>query len=163
MEAVVERCLADTPVQQAIDKLEAGMLASDFEPVELPLRHTFTPGLYTRTIFMPAGTLLTSKVHRTEHPYVIVQGQARVFIEETGEVQVLTAPYMGITKPGTRRVLFITQDCIWSTFHPISEEEQGDLEKIEARLIEPRLIEGVDLHKLYLEKLSDQALLEVSV
>lgn len=106
------------------------------EQVEFEVKHVFTPGLYARTIFMPAGSVLTSKIHKTEHPFVVSKGCAKVFSETSGVIEV-RAPYMGITKPGTRRVLEIVEDCIWTTFHPTLET---DLSKIESDLIEPHEI-----------------------
>lgn len=101
--------------------------------LDLPPVHRFTPGLYIRELFMPKGTLVVSKIHKTEHPYVVSQGHAAVFIPGVG-VQQIKAPFCGITKPGTQRILFIHEDCIWTTFHPTNET---DLEKIEASIIEP--------------------------
>lgn len=101
--------------------------------VEFPLVHRFTPGLYIREIFMPAGSVLTSKIHKTEHPFVISQGRVSVYIDGQG-VEELVAPHTGVTKPGTRRVLCVHEDTIWITFHPTQET---DLEVIEQLLIEP--------------------------
>lgn len=120
-------------VDEKIDQLEAMMLAN-FPPINCPLTHRFTPGLYTREIFMPAGSLITSKIHNTEHPYVISKGVVSVFTDEDGEV-LLKAPHCGITKPGTRRVLYIHEDCVWLTFHPCVDGET--VEAIEKRIIEP--------------------------
>ena len=64
-----------------------------------------------------------------------------------GEWVELTAPYTGITKPGTRRVLYILEDCVWTTYHPyktikgtegaLTESEQLKIiDKIENRIIE---------------------------
>ena len=36
----------------------------------------------------------------------------------TDKTELLTAWHHGITYPGTRRVLFIHEDCRWTTFHP---------------------------------------------
>lgn len=94
--------------------------------VDCPLKHRFTPGLYTREIFMPAGTVVVSRVHKTEHPFVISMGRVQVWSAEHG-TQELAAPYCGITRPGTRRVLVIYEDCIWTTFHPTRET---DLDKL---------------------------------
>jgi hypothetical protein len=144
--------------QEAIDATEAYMLAVVEQgfavAVEMPVAHTRTPGLYVRTISMPAGTVLTSKIHRTEHPFVVHAGTAEVFIDGVG-AQVISAPYVGVTKPGTRRVLRILEDCVWSTFHPCSDDET--LEDIEARIIEPRLLPGgVDAHLEYGRQLAGQ-------
>lgn len=100
--------------------------------VSTPLEHTFTPGLYTRKIFMPKGTLIISKIHKTEHPFVVLSGRAAVWIEGTGVVM-LEAGHLGITKPGTRRILYIHEDCEWATFHPT---QLTDLEEIEKVLVD---------------------------
>lgn len=112
--------------------------ALEGELAELPqrhlsLNHLFTPGLYVREIFIPKGTLCTSKIHRTEHPFVISRGEISVWTPESGVVH-YAAPFTGVTKPGTRRVLFAREDTIWSTFHPTTET---DLKRIEEQIIEP--------------------------
>lgn len=113
-----------------LDLLEREMVK--FPWVVMPVTHRFTPGLYIREIFMPAGTILTSKIHKTEHPFVISAGRLEVLTENDGWVP-MQAPFTGITKPGTRRVLKIFEDTIWTTFHPTDET---DVEKIEAAIIE---------------------------
>jgi hypothetical protein len=84
---------------------------------DMPLRHWFTPGLYVREISMPKGAIVISRVHRTEHPFVISKGSVSV-LDEHGQVTHYNAPHTGVTKPGARRVLYIHEDCIWTTFHP---------------------------------------------
>lgn len=125
-------------LHQELDEMERAMLALG-APVELPVIHRFTPGLYAREIFMPAGTLLTSRIHNTDHPYVVISGAARVYIPGVG-VQRLEAGHVGITQAGTRRLLYIEEDCRWITFHPLVEGESAeeDLPAIEARIIERR-------------------------
>ena len=105
---------------RALDALEVAMVQRPEMLVDLPLEHAFTPGLYSRTIFMPAGTLLTSRLHLTEHQYVVLAGSVSVWIEGQGW-QRLHAGHRGITKPGTRRLLYIHEDCTWMTFHPMGE------------------------------------------
>ena len=117
---------------EQIDELEATML-ENFEPVDCPVEHIFTPGLYSRQIFMKAGTFITSKIHKTRHPYIVSQGLVSVWIDEGQEI-VIQAPHTGITEPGTRRVLYIWEDTIWTTFHANPDDE--DLEQIEERIIE---------------------------
>jgi hypothetical protein len=109
-----------------IDELEAAIVASDSPRIHLEIRHRFTPGLYIREILIPAGTLLTSMEHLTEHPFVISQGVIEV-IDSHGSAVLLTAPYTGITTPGTRRALHAIEDTIWTTFHVTTET---DVEKI---------------------------------
>lgn len=115
-----------------INELEAAMF-ENFEPINFPLVHRFTEGLYVREIFMPAGSLLTSKIHKTQHQYFILKGSVSVWIDE-GEEIFLEAPYIGVTEPGTRRVLYIWEDCVWATSHPNPDNET--VEQIEERILE---------------------------
>lgn len=105
-------------------------MAAELPQQLAPLSHIFTPGLYTRILKMPAGMMLTSRIHMIEHPFVIVEGVIRVWTLETGWVT-FRAPHMGITKPGTRRVLEAIEDTTWLTFHATNET---DVEKIEASI-----------------------------
>ncbi len=126
----VELSLKDT-----LDELEAQMLESDIQ-IDCPLTHRFTPELYIREIFMPAGSFIVSKIHRTEHPFIVSKGKVTVITEVDGEV-LIEAPHTGITKPGTRRVLYCHEDTVWITVHSIKEGET--VEEIEHRIIEPNI------------------------
>ena len=95
-----------------------------------PLTHTFTDGMYVRQIFMPKGMLIVSKIHKYEHPYFILSGDVSVLTED-GVVR-LKAPYSGITKAGTKRVLYIHEDTVWTTIHRTNSK---DLKKIEKKII----------------------------
>lgn len=119
-------------VNDNIDRLESVM--KQHPQAKCDLKHTFTPGLYTRRIFMKAGTLIISKIHKTEHPFFILKGVALVRINDD-EWHKLEAPHDGITFPGTRRVLYILEDCIWVTSHVLVKEGET-LEEIENRIIE---------------------------
>lgn len=96
-------------------------------PPFLPVTHRFTPGLYIREIFMPAGAVLTSKIHMTEHPYTVSQGLCMVFGEGDGWREV-KAPYTGITYPGTRRLLVVLRDTVWTTYHPTTKTTVAEVE-----------------------------------
>ena len=99
---------------------------------EMPLTHIFTPGLYTRQILMPKGppgslgVLVTSRIHLTEHPFVLSAGVVSVWDDANGWTT-LRAPYIGVTKPGTRRILFIHEDAIWTTFHVTNETDPDEI------------------------------------
>lgn len=95
-----------------------------------PLKHTFVEGAYVREIFMPKGTLCTSKIHKFRHPYFIMKGDCSVYTDK-GIVR-LKAPYHGITEPGTKRILYMHEDTIWVTVHVT---KYTDLEKIEEEII----------------------------
>jgi hypothetical protein len=128
----MEELVESKTMNQMIDELEATMV-DNFPLADCPLVHRFTEGLYVREIFMPAGSLITSKIHKTQHQYFILKGAVSVWIEE-GKEEYIQAPYIGITEPGTRRVLYVWEDCIWATSHPNPDNE--NLEQIEERIIE---------------------------
>lgn len=133
-------CMTREAMWRMIDRLEVEMIRKP--AVELPVEHRFTNatpgrpggGVYCRTIFMPAGTLLTSKIHKTQHQYFILRGKVSVWTEFEGWVT-LEAPHHGTTEPNTRRVLYIHEDTTWTTCHPTDET---DVAKIEADIIESR-------------------------
>jgi hypothetical protein len=116
------------------DKIEYAMCQSE-DKVECPLTHIFTPGLYTRTIFMPAGSLIMSMTHNTRHPFIISTGEVDVISPEGSVTHV--APYMGITQPGTKRFLHVKQDTTWTTFH-VNPENLTDPDQI-VEIISDRL------------------------
>jgi hypothetical protein len=107
-----------------MDELEAR--AANYPQTELPVTHRFTDGLYSREIFMPANTLVTSRTHLTEHPFVILSGIVDV-IDEQGVVTQYHAPYVGTTKPNTRRVLVTVTDTRWITFHVTSKTDPDEI------------------------------------
>lgn len=118
-------------VQQRIDLFEdflaSEIVASELHAADCPLKHVFTPGLYARTITMPAGAIVVSKIHRTEHPFVVSKGAVRVFIEGVGW-ETIRAPHIGVTKPMTRRVLIVLDECVWSTFHATDKQTPDEVE-----------------------------------
>ena len=117
---------------EKIDELEAALIQG--EEVDCPLVHRFSKGLYIREVSMPAGTIVTTKIHRSQHPFIISKGKVNVMIGD--EITTLEAPYCGITEPGTRRVIYILEDCVWSTVH-LNDDDCRDLLEIESRLIYP--------------------------
>lgn len=113
---------AKDAVSNRIDELEFYMYKEGVK-VECPVSHYFIPGFYCRQIFMPAGSLVTSMIHDTEHPFFISKGSVIVQINMK-DWEKMEAPYAGVTFPDTRRVLLVEDSCVWTTFHPISDDEQ---------------------------------------
>lgn len=109
-----------------IDALEDWLLDQPEVQRELPVKHIFTPGLYAREVYMFQGALGTTNIHLTCHPFVISQGVVSVWTDETGW-QLIRAPFTGITKPGTRRVLYIHEDTVWTTFHVTDETDPEEI------------------------------------
>lgn len=100
-------------------------------PEDFPVKHFFGDGIYQRMITLPAGSLLTSKIHMTRHPYVVHCGAA--FVISPNKAELIVAPFSGMTEPGTRRIILAAADCVWSTYHANPDNE--DVAKIEDRII----------------------------
>jgi len=83
--------------------------------------HNFTPGIYIRTMTLPAGMYVTSLVHRDASPFIFLQGAMTLYTEDGGE-QFLEAPYTGITPAGARRCAYTHTPVVWITFHPNPDE-----------------------------------------
>lgn len=96
--------------------------------VECPVTHRFTPNMYIREVFVPAGTILTSEIHKEEHPHVLSLGKITMWDGEGGQITV-SAPYSGITKANARRVVYVHEDCIFTTFHVTQATNVEDVEK----------------------------------
>ncbi len=80
-----------------------------------PLKHTFADGLYIREIFMPKGQIISTGIHKKEHPYFVLKGDISVLTDEG--IKRIKAPYNGITKPGTKRLIYMHEDSVWITVH----------------------------------------------
>jgi mannose-6-phosphate isomerase-like protein (cupin superfamily) len=115
---------------------------------ELPLQHRFTPGLYSRTITMPKDSVVVSKIHKTEHQFAVLQGMVTVW-DGQGGIRLFRAGEIGITKPGTRRILFNHEETVWTTFHATDKTTP---EAVEADIIEPHDFDRAEALKVF-EKL----------
>jgi|TARA_Y100000310_G_C20466190_1_gene707762 hypothetical protein len=119
--------------EKGIVKVEEKMIASKrgltgkaLEKVN-PLKHTFSDGLYIREIFNPKGELLVTKIHNKTHPFFLLKGEMTVLSEE-GEIHI-KAPYYGVTKAGTKRIIYANEDCIFVTVHVTDKTNLDEIEK----------------------------------
>lgn len=132
--------LINSDFEKAHEVLDAFQLIMQEEPqVECPLVHTFTKGLYSRQINMPKDSYIISKVHKTQHQFVVSQGVVDVYNVVDGTCERLIAPYSGVTEPGTRRLLYTCEDTIWTTYHPT---DKTTVEEVEEDIIEKREVTG---------------------
>lgn len=116
--------------REKIEALEAEMLK--LPQIELPIRHHFAEGLYGREVFIPAGALLTGRVHRSETLNIISTGEMSIF-DENGTKRI-KAPCTMVTPPNGKRVGYAHQDTLWITVHATTER---DLDKLEDEFLSP--------------------------
>lgn len=79
------------------------------------LEHFFGEGTYIRKITMKKNSVIVSAIHLVEHPFFVMTGEATI-VSSKG-LTTIKAPHFGMTKPGTQRLLYINEDCVWITVH----------------------------------------------
>ena len=112
--------------------------------LEITTRHHFAKGLYAREIVIPAGCVLTGKVHSGEHLNIVSKGRIAVWTEDG--MREVSAPFTMVSRPGTKRVGLAIEETVWTTIHA-NPTDDTDLALLEAKLIEPEAI-GVDAHEV---------------
>jgi len=120
----------DTPTREQIDRLQNAI--SVMPQAELVTEHQFSPGMYMRKLYRPAGTLIVGKVHKHPHFFLCVKGEIIAWSENG--MKKLQAGDVVECKPGTKRVTLATQDSIGVTIH---KTEETELDRIELELVEP--------------------------
>jgi hypothetical protein len=94
------------------------------------ITHYFAPGIYAREMWMPAGYLITGKIHMTEHLNMLSQG--RVSVSNQGSSITMEAPHTFVSPVGTKRAIYAHEDSTWTTIHAT---DLLDPEEIEAEII----------------------------
>ena len=120
----------ETPTREQIDRLQAEMVK--MPQAELVTEHFFSPGMYCRRVYRPAGTLIVGKVHKEPHFFMCAKGEIIAWTEVG--MRKLQAGDVVESKPGTKRVTLAVTDAIGVTVH---RTDKTDLDEIEAELIEP--------------------------
>ena len=122
--------ITEIPTRQQIDRLQAEMVK--MPQADLKTDHYFSPGMYSRRVFRPAGTLIVGKVHKAPHFFLCAKGEIIAWTE-TG-MRKLQAGDVVECQPGTKRVTLALTDAIGVTIH---RTDKTNLDEIEVELIEP--------------------------
>ena len=117
--------------REQIERLQAEMMVMP-QTQNLVTEHQFSPGMYMRKVFRPAGTLIVGKVHKKPHFFLCAKGTIIAWTE--GGMKRLEAGDIVESQPGTKRVTLAVTDAIGITIH---RTDLTDLDEIEAELIEP--------------------------
>ena len=92
-----------------------------------PVKHTFAGGCYVREIYNPANELIVTKIHKKEHPFFLMKGKMSILTEDG--VKTIEAPHNGVTSPGTKRVIFTHEDCVFITVHATDKTTPEEVEE----------------------------------
>lgn len=114
-------------------ELEQSILGSGMA-VELPEPiHHFAAGTYTRELHIPAGTVLTGKIHKESCINIITKGKICVATEEGNRT--IEAPFTFVSGAGIKKAGYVLEDTIWINVHPWNNEDS--LDEIEAKVVIP--------------------------
>lgn len=102
----------------------------DLPQVQLQTQHVLSGGVYARSIFIPAGTILTGATHRKDHVNVVC-GDITV-TTDSGPVR-FTGYHVLPTKAGSKRAGVAHADTVWTTICPTN---LTDIAAIEDELVE---------------------------
>ncbi len=94
----------------------------------MPVTHKLENGLYTREVFMPAGQLVVSFIHKQNHPSFFMEGEMSLLMD-SGEVKRVKAPMVVHTEAGTQRVAVIHEDTRWACVYRTDAETVEEAEK----------------------------------
>ena len=117
--------------------------------VELRVEHHFSYGVYSRTLYIPKGIALTGQIHKYENLNILVKGRMSVSID--GRMQEIEAPLTVVSPPGTKRIAWALEDCIWMTIHGTHETNLDIIEKTFIAHSEKEYLEFINAHQLALE------------
>jgi quercetin dioxygenase-like cupin family protein len=114
------------PTREDIINLQTA-LATMEQSHDLVTNDYFANGMYCREVHRPKGTLIVGKVHKKEHFFMVIKGQINVWTEE-GMLE-MKAPYIQVSKPGTKRVTWAAEDSTGVTVHRTDFTDLKDIEK----------------------------------
>lgn len=98
------------------------------QKVEIKIDNYYSDGIYGRRAYIPAGTILTGKIHKFEQMNILLKGEIEVLVDT--EIKHLIAPHIVISPPGTKRLARAITDVEWLT---ILRTDLLDADKIEAQ------------------------------
>ena len=130
-------------IRNWIASMEADMLDSvakgESDNALFPPQHHVWGGMFARELFMPAGAVIVSKIHKVDHLTFVLEGEAEV-IDEFGSAEVYTAPAIIKTPAGMKRILRIKTDSRWVTVH-LNPDGIEDADEFEKQVISPTHLE----------------------
>ena len=111
-----ETQLPATPAELRAKILAWENFARQQPQVDIPVTQYFSHGVYLRQINIPAGTIMTGKIHRHRCMSIVLSGEMDV-VTDQGYRRVV-GPCVFESPAGVKRAGVCVTDCIWLTAHP---------------------------------------------
>ena len=119
------------PTYEQLRELESAIIESG-DTVDFVETHHWADGVYGRELFIPAGTVLTGKIHKHSTMNFLMQGE--ITVTTPAGMRRIKAPAIFTSDPGCKKAGYAHTDVIWVNVHPTNVK---DLASIEAKFIEP--------------------------
>lgn len=139
-------------VAEGMEEIKNFLMDPTTDNVELPVKHSFSPGIYARELTIPEGTLIVGKIHKHRHHNFLVQGSIIVLTEENG-VELLQAPLTIVSKPGTQKIGYAITDTIWINVHE-NKDNTEDIDLIESRTVTTNKEKYIEYQKSLVKKIT---------
>lgn len=97
--------------REKLQRLDEELLK--YPQIDLPITHRYSRGVYSRTMYMPRGTILTGRIHKYSQINILLRGEVSVLTEE-GMVRV-KAPFVVESPAGTKRAMYAHEESEWMT------------------------------------------------
>ena len=119
----------EVPVE-AIKALQSAL--GKLPQLEPPTFHHFCNGLYIREMHLPSGGCFVGRLYREPGYFQLIKGtMSNVTPFDHG---LITAPYLSVIKPGSKRAGYAHTDCIILTIHRV---DTTDVEEAVNQICEP--------------------------
>lgn len=98
--------------------------------VDCPVTNYQLNGVYARSMFIPAGTLLTGKIHNFENIAILAKGRLR--ITNGTDSYIISEGHIMVDPPGIKRLGYAETDVIFITVH---RTDNTEIDAIEDELV----------------------------
>ena len=146
--------LANAVMRDKVYRLEAELMT--MPQVDCPVRHYFAPGLYAREMSIPAGTVVTGAVHKTENLVVVSMGRLRI-VTDNGTREVAAGETFTCTA-GMKNAVVALEDSRWINFmaNPNNETDLDKLAEIFTESKSSELLGGIHNKQLAASKTAER-------
>ena len=117
--------LAELGTMPDILRIEQELL--QMPQVSCPVEHYQVDGVYVRSMFIPAGTILTGKIHNFENIAILAKGRIR--ITNGTDSYIISEDHIMVDQPGVKRLGYAETDVTFITVHKTANTEIDDIEK----------------------------------
>lgn len=93
----------------------------------IPVKHHHSHDAYAREIRIPAGTILTGKVHKFSNLNILSEGE--MLLVSIDGIKRVKAPYTVVSSAGVKRLALAVTDCTWTTIHGTTEKDVDRIEQ----------------------------------